>query len=66
LSPHKQLEEKDRVTELYSPILCSLRSSAARRLAHTLLRSAAATLRYSEKLLRGYYLEQRRLDSANS
>jgi glycosyltransferase involved in cell wall biosynthesis len=66
LAPHKQLEEKDRVTELYSPILCSLRSSAARRLAHTLLRSAAATLRYSEKLLRGYYLEQRRLDSASS
>jgi glycosyltransferase involved in cell wall biosynthesis len=65
-TPHKQLEEKDRVMELYSPVLQGLRSRAMRRAAFVVLRSSAAALRYSEKLVRGYYLEQSHGDLTGS
>ena len=65
MTPHKQLEEKDRVMELYSRVLRGVRSPAMRRAAFVTLRSSAAALRYSEKLMRGYYLEQLRRDLAN-
>lgn len=63
-APHKQLEEKDAVTQSYSPLLARLQSPQLRRAAFVLLRSAAAALRYSEKLVRGYYLEQLRFNGA--
>jgi glycosyltransferase involved in cell wall biosynthesis len=56
--PHKQLEEKDEVTQHYSTLLRGIRSIVPRRAALALLRSSAATLRYSEKLIRGYYFDQ--------
>jgi glycosyltransferase involved in cell wall biosynthesis len=57
--PQKQLAEKRRIMEEYSPVLRALRWPAARRGVRVLLSSAAAALRYSEKLRRGYYLEER-------
>ncbi len=59
--PHKQLEEKEQVTQRYSPILRGIGSMVPRRVALAFLRSSAATLRYSEKLIRGYYFDQLRL-----
>lgn len=58
--PERQLEEKRRITEDRSPLLRALPFPLARRTASVLLGSAAAALRYSEKLVRGYYLEERR------
>jgi hypothetical protein len=65
-SGEKQLKEKDRVMQLHSPLLRRLRSPVARQAALTLLRFCAATLRYSEKLVRGYYFNQFRLSTLNS
>ena len=56
--PHKQLEEKDQVMQRYSPLLRGIRSPVPRRAVLGLLRSSAATLRYSEKLMRGYYFDR--------
>ena len=53
--PHKQLEEKEHVTQFYSPLLRRIGSMALRRVALAFLRSSAAMLRHSEKLMRGYY-----------
>ena len=55
-SAHKQLEEKRRLMEEYSPVLQALPWAALRRSVGGLLSSSAAGLRYSEKLLRGCYL----------
>jgi glycosyltransferase involved in cell wall biosynthesis len=55
---HKQLEEIDHVVHLYSPVLRKMRTPVTRRMTTTILRSCAGALRYSEKLVRGYYLNQ--------
>ncbi len=49
---------RDRVVNAYSPILRNLREGFSRKLVLGGLRTVAAALRYSEKLLRGYYFEQ--------
>jgi glycosyltransferase involved in cell wall biosynthesis len=54
----KQLQEHDAVAARHSPLLRGLRGVAPRAIAFKSLRSAAAMMRYSEKLLRGYYFEQ--------
>jgi glycosyltransferase involved in cell wall biosynthesis len=64
--PHKQLEEIDRIAQFYSPVLRRLHVRASRWVAVHLLRTCAATLRYSEKLVRGYYFNQFRLSTLNS
>jgi len=58
-SAHLQLEEKRRVMETYSPVLQALPWPALRQSLGSLLSSLAAALRYSEKLLRGCYLDER-------
>lgn len=58
VSPRKQLEEKRRIMESYSPVLQALPWPLLRRGVGALLSSSAAGLRYSEKLVRGYYLPQ--------
>jgi hypothetical protein len=54
-APLKQLEEQRRVAEQYSPVLRSIESPTTRRLVRSALSISAAALRYTEKLLRGYY-----------
>jgi glycosyltransferase involved in cell wall biosynthesis len=61
VTPHKQLKEKDEIMHLYSPVLRRLRGPVSRLVTITLLRSSAAALRYSEKLMRGYYFDRLRL-----
>jgi glycosyltransferase involved in cell wall biosynthesis len=58
---HRQLAEKEQVTQRYSPLLRGIRSVGPRRVVFTLLKSSAATLRYSEKFMRGYYFDQLRI-----
>lgn len=60
-APHKQLEEIDYIMRHYSPMLRRLRKSMSRWLVLTMLRSCAAALRYSEKLVRGYYFDNLRV-----
>jgi glycosyltransferase involved in cell wall biosynthesis len=57
-APHKQREEVNRLVNSKSPVLCRLGSPAVRIAMLTLLRSGAAAMRYSEKLVRGYYFDQ--------
>lgn len=57
-SRRKHLQEHDSIAAKYSPLLRRLKGRASRMIALKSLRSAAAVLRYSEKLLRGYYFEQ--------
>jgi glycosyltransferase involved in cell wall biosynthesis len=54
-SPQKQLQEQRQVAEQYSPILRSMKSPTTRLVVRTTLGALAASLRYSEKLFRGYY-----------
>jgi len=61
VTPHKQLREKDEIMYLYSPVLRRLRAPASRLVTLALLRASAAALRYSEKLVRGYYFDRLRL-----
>jgi glycosyltransferase involved in cell wall biosynthesis len=63
---HKQLEEQYRIMQLYSPILRRIASPAPRRATVAVLRSCAAALRYSEKLMRGYYFDKFRMATINS
>jgi glycosyltransferase involved in cell wall biosynthesis len=56
--PERMLAEHDEIAMKYSNILCNLQSLTSKKLALSALRMAAGGLRYSEKLLRGYYLEQ--------
>ncbi len=63
---HKQFEEIDHVVHLYSPVLRKMRTPITRRITTALLRSCAGALRYSEKLARGYYLNQFRPATLNS
>jgi len=62
---HKQAEEIDAIMHRYSPVLSKLQTPISRRLAVALLRSSAGIMRYSEKLLRGYYLTQFRPATLN-
>jgi glycosyltransferase involved in cell wall biosynthesis len=57
-SPHKQREEVNRLVNSKSPVLCRLESPAVRTVMLTLLRFCAAAMRYSEKLVRGYYFDR--------
>jgi hypothetical protein len=54
----KQLGEHDRIAQSYSPVLQKLRSSLANKLALRALRLMAASRRYAEKFVWGYYFEQ--------
>jgi len=54
----RQLAEHDEIAMKYSNVLCSLPNTTSRKLALSAFRVAAGGLRYSEKLLRGYYLGQ--------
>lgn len=54
----KQLEEHDAIAMKYSRALQRLRGTLNRRLGLAAFRAAAASLRYLEKVLRGYYFEQ--------
>lgn len=53
-----QLAEHDRIALTYSPVLRRLPEGVLRTLALRGLRVAAAGARYTEKMARGYYLEQ--------
>jgi glycosyltransferase involved in cell wall biosynthesis len=55
-SAHRQLQEKRRIMEDYSPVLQAMPWPLLRRGVGGVLTSSAAALRYSEKLLRGCYL----------
>jgi glycosyltransferase involved in cell wall biosynthesis len=57
-SPHKQLEEVNQLIYRNSPVLRRLESRAVRIFILSLLRSCAATMRYTEKLIRGYYFDR--------
>ena len=57
-APEKQWREQDAIAKRRAPALSRLPGETAQNVAFHLLRSAAAGLRYSQKLLRGYYFEQ--------
>ena len=65
-TPHRQLAEVNDIARLYSPVLNRLRRPATRRVTLAMLRSCAGALRYSEKLLRGYYFDRFRLSTLYS
>jgi glycosyltransferase involved in cell wall biosynthesis len=56
--PKRTREEHNLIGVMYSPVLRSMRGTFSRKLVLNGLRFIARGLRYSEKLLRGYYLEQ--------
>ncbi|HTU35355.1 MAG TPA: glycosyltransferase family 2 protein [Candidatus Acidoferrum sp.] len=56
--PDKQREEHDAIGLMYSERLRGIRRPSARRTVRDGLRLIARALRFKEKLLRGYYLEQ--------
>jgi glycosyltransferase involved in cell wall biosynthesis len=58
--PHKQMEEHNAIAVNYSSVLNKLPGVHSQRLVLAGFRAAAAGLRYSRKLLRGYYFEQLR------
>lgn len=64
--PHKQLEEIDCTMRLYSPVLRRFRTTVSHQAMFALLRSCAGALRYSEKLMRGYYFDRFRLATIKS
>lgn len=55
---HRQFEERDEIVHRYCGALGGQRSRWPQKFALTGLRAVAATLRYGEKLFRGYYFEQ--------
>ncbi|PWT71410.1 MAG: glycosyltransferase [Chloroflexi bacterium] len=57
-SPHKQLDEVEQLINRNSPVLRRLESPAVRVAMLSILRSCAAAMRYSEKLIRGYYFDR--------
>jgi glycosyltransferase involved in cell wall biosynthesis len=68
--PERQFAEHDAIAASYSKLLGKLRNDTPKRLTLSALRVAAAGLRYSEKLIRGYYLGQipffaRKLETAS-
>lgn len=56
--PKGQLAEQDVLAVLHSPLLRGMRSTLSRKITLAALRCAAKGLRYTEKLLRGYYFER--------
>ncbi|MCB7128705.1 MAG: glycosyltransferase [Candidatus Brocadiales bacterium] len=54
----KQLQEHDRIAQMYSPLLNWVPDGLARKLIFRCLRLAAAGARYTEKMARGYYFQQ--------
>jgi len=56
--PEIGLREHNTISAEYSPVLRRLRGRFSKKLVLAGLRLLARTLRYSEKLLRGYYFEQ--------
>lgn len=58
--PIKQREEGEQAARMYSPILSRVPPGLPLTVARAGVRALAASLRYSEKLLRGYYFEQLR------
>lgn len=56
-SERAHLREHDQVAARHSPLLNSFSGNTSRFIAFKSLRLAAAALRYSEKLLRGYYFD---------
>jgi glycosyltransferase involved in cell wall biosynthesis len=53
-----QLAEQDVLAVMHSPLLRGMQSTLNQKLTLAVLRCAAKGLRYTEKLLRGYYFEQ--------
>lgn len=64
--PHKQIEEHNAIATTYSAILRKMPGARSQRLVLTCLRAAAAGLRYSQKLFRGYYFEPQSLQPSAS
>lgn len=62
----KQREEHDAIGWMYSDLLRGISQPLLRRAVRGILRCSARALRYKEKLLRGYYLEQFRPSSFRS
>ena len=58
VGPIKQREEGEHVARMYSPVLSRTPRGLPMTVVRTGTRALAASLRYSEKLLRGYYFEQ--------
>jgi glycosyltransferase involved in cell wall biosynthesis len=54
-APEKQVGEQRMIMQRYSPITDRLKSDMARKLTFGVLRTTAAALRYSQKLVRGCY-----------
>jgi glycosyltransferase involved in cell wall biosynthesis len=65
-SPDRQRMEHQQVVFAAVPILRRLKTRKSRALILACLRSMACVRRYSEKMLRGYYWEQFRLNSRSS
>jgi glycosyltransferase involved in cell wall biosynthesis len=64
-SPERQRMEHRKVVFAAAPIFRRLKSPSLRSLALALLRSIASVRRYSEKMLRGYYLEELSLNASS-
>ena len=64
--PSKQREEGEQAARMYSPILRRVPQGLPLILVRASVRALAASLRYSEKLLRGYYFEQFRDPKTNA
>jgi glycosyltransferase involved in cell wall biosynthesis len=62
--PEKQLQEQEEVMRRYSPIVRAQGSPLSRGIVSAVLRSTAAALRYSEKMVRGYYFDRFRKPTA--
>jgi len=56
--PERQFSEHDAIAASYSKVLRKLGNETSKKLTLSALRLAAAGLRYSEKLVRGYYVGQ--------
>jgi glycosyltransferase involved in cell wall biosynthesis len=59
-APEKQLSEQRLIMRRYSPVTGRVSGDMAQKLTFGLLRSTAAALRYSQKLVRGYYFPELR------
>ncbi len=54
----KQLQEHDRIAQMYSPLIRNMSDGLPKKLAFGTLRLAAAGARYTKKLFRGHYFDQ--------
>jgi glycosyltransferase involved in cell wall biosynthesis len=62
----KQLKEIELILRMHSPVVSRMRGRGAQQLTTAFLRICAGALRYSEKLVRGYYFDQFRVAGLNS